>query len=242
MSKAIKKQENSVVINDDLGLDAWGASPVSAQDIVIPKILCMQGLSELVTEDQAKMGDFVDSLTKQVIGSASKPIEFIPFHLEKIWIISEKKAGESDFSFKEIVPVTPANEGMRYQEVVDGVELKREYTRNFYVLRPDDMGLPYIISFKGMSAKAGKQLATQMYVKNAAEGKNPAAKVMKLGGFKEKNAKGTYYVLSTTEARDSEISEQKQALQWYKTVNAGQTQAHEEHPVQKAEGFEETRF
>lgn len=243
MSKALKAQESKELATPvELGLNSWGAAPVSAQDIVIPKILCMQGLSELVTDEKAKMGDFVDSLSKEIIGSVSKPIAFIPFHLEKIWIISEKKQGENDFKFKEIIPVTPANENMRYQEVVDGAELKREYTRNFYVLRPEDMSLPYIISFKGKSAKAGKQLATQMYVRNAAEGKNPAARVMNLSGFKEKNDKGTYYVLNSSVSRDSEFDEQMQALQWYKTVSSGKTKAHEEHPVEQAEGFDESRF
>jgi hypothetical protein len=214
----------------------WGLPQVSSKDIIIPKILCMQGLSELVVDEKAKMGDFVDSMTSEILGNyAKKPVAFIPFHLEKIWIISKKTQGSGDFDFDSIVPVTSENEGLRYNEVVDGVEYKREYTMNFYVLRPDDMSLPYIISFKGMSSKSGRILATQMYVRNAAAGLVPPAMIMELSGTKDKNDKGTFITLNTKPVGESNPEQIAKAFEWYKTVSSGGTKAHAEEPKQATE-------
>jgi hypothetical protein len=215
----------------------WGMPQVSSKDIIIPKILCMQGLSELVVDEKAKMGDFVDSMTSDILGNyTKKPIQFIPFHLEKIWIISKKTAGSGDYSFDSVVPVTAENEGLRYNEVLNGVEYKREYTMNFYVLRPEDTSLPYIISFKGMSSKSGRILATQMYVRNAAAGLVPPAMIMELSGTKDKNDKGTFIVLNTKPVGESSPEQIAKAFEWYKTVSSGGAKAHQETsstPTQK---------
>ena len=230
MSKAVSKKKESAVANQEL-MEAWGTPTVSSKDIIIPKILCMQGLSELVMDDDhpAKMGDFVDSMTNEIIGDYNKkPVAFIPFHLHKVWIIS-KKTG-SDFEFDRIEDVTPMNEGKPWTEVINGVEYKNEYTMNFYVLRPEDMSLPYIISFKGMSGKAGKILSTQMFVRNAAAGKIPPAYVMELSGSKDKNDKGTFITLATKVSRESTSAEVEAAFTWFKTVQAGQVKSHEEQP------------
>lgn len=230
------KQESGALVTEEM-MGAWGTPQVSSQDIVIPKILCMQGLSALVADDKAKMGDLVDNMTNEVIGNCTnQPVQFIPFHMEKILIIS-KKVG-NDFEFERIEKVSPANENTPYEEQVGDDLFKNEFAMNFYVLRPEDMSIPYIISFKGMSRKSGKILATQMFVRNAAAGKIPPAFVMELSGTKTKNDKGVFYVLDTKAVRESSQEEIKSAFQWYKTVNAGGVKVHEE----TSESKEENRF
>jgi hypothetical protein len=203
-------------------LDDWGQSAVSSKDIVIPKILCMQGLSDLVSQEKAKMGDFVDSLTQEVVGNyQSAPIEFIPFHLEKLWAVSSKKQGEANFKFIKFEEVTAKNENRAYNEVIGDEEYKYEYTLRFYVLLPTDTSLPYIISFKGTSTKAGKILATQMFIKNRTAGLVPPAYVMKLAGTKDKNDKGTFIVMNVAPSRKSTSLEINEAFNWFKTVTGG---------------------
>jgi hypothetical protein len=237
MSNEVVEQNNTPVSNMTLG--DWGQPQVNSKDIIIPKILVMQGLSQLVTDDKAKMGDFVDSMTEEVLGNyKDKSLAFIPFHMESIWIISKKEAGAGDYTFDSIVDVDSSNENWRYNEVIDNVEYKREYCRNFYVLRPEDTSLPYIISFKGMSSKAGKILATQMYVRNAAAGKIPPAFVMELFGNKDKNDKGTFITLATKVERESSEEEIAKAFQWFKTVTGGGVKPHEA----KAEEVEQTEM
>jgi hypothetical protein len=242
MSKSAKNQESQITkantaLAQEQDMGAWGTPAVSSKDIVIPKILCMQGLSELVMDDNhdAKMGDFVDSMTNEIIGNyLNKPVRFVPFHLEKIWIISRKNG--NDFEFDRIEDVTLANEHRQYFEVLDGVEYKNEYTMNFYVLRPEDTSLPYVISFKGMSGKAGRVLATQMYVKNAAAGKIPPAYVMELTGSKDNNNKGTFITLKTSVLEESTEQQRNEAFTWYKSVTSGGAKAHQEaKPTEQAE-------
>lgn len=209
----------------EIGLDAFGDAGISSQDIVIPKILVMQGLSKQVTEGKAKLGDFVDSLSSEVIGDISTPIEFIPFHLEKKWIISKKRAGDNRFKFDRFEDLTAMNENRSWEGMEDGVETKYEKLFNFYSLLTNDMALPYIISFKSTSMKAGRELATQMFVKNRAANKVPPAKVMNLFGDRVTKNDNTFAVLKTAVQRDSTPEEIQQCLMWYKTIASGGTKS-----------------
>lgn len=230
------KQENSVALTHEASLDAWGQSAISSKDIVIPKILCMQGLSDLVSQDRAKMGDFIDSLTEEVIGNyQTAPISFIPFHMEKLWMVSTKKQGETQFKFKNFEQVTAQNENRMFTEVIGDEEYQYQYTMRFYVLSPNDMSLPYIITFKGMSTKAGKVLATQMFVKNKAAGLIPPAYVMKLSGTKDKNDKGTFIVLNVASERKSTNEEIAAAFNWFKTVTGGGVKVHDAEESEPAQ-------
>jgi len=223
--EVVEKDLGSEVANIDL--NAFGDGGLSSQDIVIPKVLAMQGLSALVTEGKAKFGDLVSSLDKTVIGHVEdKPLEFIPFYLHKTWIIS-KKVGNK-FIFDRIEDVTPANENKKWSEILDGAEYKNEKSLNFYSILPSDPSLPYIVQFKGTSSRAGRELATQMYVKNKASALTPAGKVMKLKGAKVSNDNGTYVVLGTEVSRTSKKEEVGTCLKWYATIKKGATKADEE--------------
>lgn len=212
-------------------LNDWGTNDLASKDIVIPKIYCMQGLSDLVAEDKAKMGDFIDSLTSKKLGSISEPLNFIPFHMEKLWEVS-KQNEKGDFEFATFEPVTAANIDRAYENNIDGINYKYKYTMRFYVLLENDSSLPYIISFKGTSTQAGKVLATQMFVKNKAAGKVPPAFVMSLAGRKDKNDKGTFAVMEVCPKRETTPQEVNEAFGWFKTINQGGVKIHEAEPVE----------
>lgn len=221
-------------------LDAWGQSEISQQDIVIPKILCMQGLSDLVADGKAKMGDFVESLSGDVIGSIDEPIEFVPFHMEKIYIISKREKGASRFEFDRIEKV----EGQEYpfEDEVGDIQFKYEYCLQFYALRPGDTTLPVVLSFKSTSLKAGKVLATQMYVRNRAAGLVPPAYTMKLSGRKEKNDQGTYIVMDVKQAGKTSEDMVNECLNWFQTIQAGKAKVDtsSEHSAPAGEEAEST--
>lgn len=202
-------------------VDAFGMGDMSGQDIVIPKVLVMQGLSKFVTEGVAKFGDFVDSLTKEVLGDSEKGLEFIPFFMEKTWLVS-KKVGDR-YMFDRIESCNASNENRKWEEVIGQEMFRNEKCFNFYSILPSDPSIPVIIQFKSTSSKAGKELATQMYIKNKASGLTPAGKVMKLAGNRISNDKGTYVVLSTASLRDSTQEEVGGCLDWFKTIKSGGT-------------------
>jgi len=238
MSKQVAKKQESEVASVDV--DAFGGGELSSTDIIIPKVLTMQGLSKLVTEGTAKFGDFVDSISSTVIGNyASGHIEFIPFHLEKSWIIS-KKMGDR-FVYDRVEPWSLANDGKQWEEVINGVVYKNEKAFSFYCILPSDPSIPYIIQFKGTSIKAGKELATQMYVKNRAVGKVPPAKVMKLSGERTQNDKGIFVKLKSAVVRDSKVEEIQTCLEWFSIIKQGNVKVDDEsHDGEDASSTSET--
>lgn len=218
-TEVVAQTGTEVALAADLG--EWGTGDISSRDLVIPKILAMQGLSELVSEGKAKLGDFVDSVSGEVLGSIENPVEFIPFHMEKTWIISRKKKGEGKFEFERYEPVTSENQDYPFEAQEGDDTLKYEYTLQFYVLLPHDTSMPYVISFKSTSLRSGKVLSTQMYVRNRAAGLVPPAYTMLLTGKKEKNDKGTFIVMETKPKGKTPNNLIAECLNWYKVIKEG---------------------
>lgn len=218
------KENTEVVEHEAANLQDWGQADVSSRDIIIPKILAMQGLSDLVSEGKAKLGDFADSVSGEILGSIESPVKFIPFHMEKTWIVSSKNLGENKFEFERYDSVTSENMGRPLQEVVGDKEIKYEYALQFYVLLPHDTSMPYVITFKSTSSRAGRVLSTQMFVRNRAAGLVPPAFTMELGGKKEKNDKGTFVVMEVRPVEKTSDELISECLNWYRVVKEGKTQ------------------
>lgn len=220
MSKEVaKKQSTEVAQNYDL--DSWGHNEMSSKDLVIPKIWAMQGLSQLVVDGVFKFGDIVNSITQEKLGDIKTPIEIIPFYMEKLWyVLSQKDPNKNDFSLSEIIPVTAANEKLPYEEVVNGVSVKRQLVRNFYVMIAGNP-VPMVLSLKGKSGRTGQVLASQMYMLNKAKKLPPPGMTMTLTAKKEQNEKGTFVVFEVTPSRQSTMQEIEEAFNWYQSVVQG---------------------
>lgn len=223
MTKAVtKKQDSSLAVSQNV--NEWGAQEVSSQDLIIPKILPMQGLSQLVTQGEAKFGEFRDSINSNLLGDLDHPFEVIPFHVEKSWLIQKKNA-KGKFEFAGIRPITKDNEDWEKEIVVDGVTYRRYYTYNIYVLIAKDVEegapFPHVLSLRSTSLKAGKKVYTQMFVTNRMAGKVPAAKVFEIRGIKTQNDEGTFVVVDTKVTRDSTQEEIEHAFTYYKMLQEG---------------------
>jgi hypothetical protein len=239
----VVKDANEVVISQvATNLEDWGTADVSSNDVIIPKILCMQATSELVAEGKARMGDFVDSVTHEVLGSVDNPIKFVPFHMEKVWIVSEKKVGASRFEFKKYLDVTADTMGLPWEEAqADGSIIKNEYALQFFCLRPEDTSMPYVVTFKSTSLRAGKVVSTQMYVRNRAAGLVPPAYTMLLSGKKEKNDQGTFIVMDAKPAGKTSDEVIGECLTWLKVVKSGKAKVAEES-IENEYKEEQTKF
>lgn len=215
MTDVTTTQEHALANVDDLA--AWGEEPqVDSKDIVLPRVYLMQAISQLVEEEKAKSGQFVNSLTEELLGDSEVPFVFTPFKIEKLWFVYKVVGGQNEFV--TIEPVTAANINRPQSELVDGEEMNYQYALRAYVLVEGD-DLPMVVTFKSTSLRAGKQLFTEMFVKNKMAGKNPASRQMELTSRKEKNDKGTYYVMSLKAGEDSDVETQKNALMWVKTLS-----------------------
>jgi hypothetical protein len=194
----------------------------SASDLVIPKIMAMQPTSELVSQERAKYGDFINSVTEEIIGNIeSKPIEFIPFFAVRKWCVQKKDPASGKLEFLSFEPITKENQGLPYESQENGETIIRTMYRDIYVLLADS-AVPFIVQFKGVSGRAGKVLMSNMYVYNTLTngGKtNPALFVWKLAGIKRSNDKGRFIELACSQSRRSTQDEINEAAKWSKLVN-----------------------
>jgi len=248
---ANKKEALPAIASDQA---AWGPAPqLSAQDIKLPVLMLCQAMSDAVKLKKAKEGDFFDTSSDRAIGNVESGLEIIPIHMQVMWHIFhyDKKAKKYAWAEKFPLETNPGsanyNDKLKYEEVikVDGapVEVKRERRLEFYVLIPKgDSSLPYHLTFKVTSIKAGKQLATQMYVENQNAGLVPPARAFNLCGHIESNDKGSFVVLDVKPARNSTAEEIAAAFKWYKLILAGAVQVTQvdEDTTQKVDTGAET--
>lgn len=236
MKNELAKKESTEVAT--LDLSAWGEMEVFSQDLKLPKLLISQGLSKNVTDGLAKIGDLVNSLTNEIIGGPKKDLKLLPFHVERVYYVSKFQDG--GWKFHTIVPVNVNNSNTPYETVVGGVKYKNEYVFNFFCMT-QEMSLPIVLSFKGMSRAAGSNLFTLMYADFRKKGLSPAAHWMNILVTVDKNAKGTYATVSATPAELSTVEHQQEALTWLKTIKASKVTVVDEE-TRLADSEEFTRF
>lgn len=200
----------------------WGNENIDSADIMIPKILLMQGLSEAVNDGKAAQGDMIDSLETKKLGDRNSPVEIIPICTNKTWIVSRKEKKASKFEYVETIPMTAENSKLAMEEEEkDGSVIRRDRSLNFYVLLASDVeGLPYVVSFRRTSYTAGKKLITH-FQKMQMLRQPPAAKTLMLSCVQDKNDMGTYFKFDVSTGRVSKPEEVATAKQWYETIQGG---------------------
>jgi hypothetical protein len=232
-----KPQNNAIAAASDM--DAWGGGQiVTSNDIVIPKILVAQFMSAKVKDNTAKYGEFRDTLANEKFGDLDTPFEVIPFYMEKKWLefdIVTNKSGARKREFARILPVQDNATKPGYNDdlpyVDEAAKIERDRCMDFYVLIPDQVkkgiAMPYVLSLRRTSLKAGKKLATQMFLTNARAGKVPAAVAMFVSAKSKENDDGEYAMIDVTPAREATQEEITEALRWLKLIRAGQTKVDE---------------
>lgn len=212
-----KKQELAVLTASDSAM--WQNDEVSSNDIIIPRILAMQGLSQFVTEGKARFGDFVNSLSEEVLGGIGKPITFIPFYVQKLLKVSKEVSGK--FELLRWEPLTPLNENLEWEDIEGNFKIRREHVYNCFSIIPGQI-LPVLISLKGKSKKAGKKVITQMYAINMSAKKiAPCSTVMSLSGKSDKNDKGTFVVMDVSNIGDATKDQIAECAKWISIVKSG---------------------
>ena len=221
-------------------LQAWGAENVTSEQIIIPKIMLMQPMSDLVTDGIAKIGEFRSSLDKEtLLGSDKSPVEIIVFGSFNTWQVFV------DGKYATSVSITPENVHAPRAEVGPGGEkITRSRVLNFYCLLPKDIkngeAFPFVLSCRGTSEKAGRVLSTH-FMKLKMFNKPTAAWVFGLKSIKETNEKGTFFVMDIEKLRDSTEAELGAAYQWYTVLQKTAVKVDEssEQGVQPTRGYNE---
>lgn len=229
-TKELQVKGENAVSTEVTNLADWGAPMPLGQDIVISKILPMQGMSKFVMDGKAAFGEFRDSLTGAKLGSITEPIPLVPFHVEKFWdILQPNEKGDFKWIRSEPLIENPAekgyNDNLPWMDKIDGIETKRVRRMNFFVLRPqeveDGSAIPYILAFKSTSYKEGKKLFTQMFLRNRKVGLPPPGFNIILAGRKEKNDDGSWVVPEFELGPKSSDAQIIEALNWFKLIQKG---------------------
>jgi hypothetical protein len=234
MTTELVKQESNLPAELD---GSWGSETISNDDILIPKLLLMQAMSQLVSEKEAaEAGDIIKSTTEEVVGGREKGVKIVPLMSFKTWTISEFTG--SKFEFRSTEPLTMQNAAAALEwtdAASDGsgktTTWRRDKGLNFYVLVKGDLEaavngngacLPALISFRRTSMQAGKKLASG--ISESAMMKRPAAsRVYELKSMKRKTDDHTYFVFDLVPTADKVSNEELTfAKQWYDTLKSSQ--------------------
>jgi hypothetical protein len=198
-------------------------SPVDARDILLPRILVMQGLSKFVADDKARMGEFRDSLSAKLLGGKDAPMDFIPFYSNKTWLVFKvvKVGNSTKEEYAGTFPLTPENSNWQREAQVGTDYLKRYMCINYYVLLPSEIesneAFPYVLSFRSSSYTAGRKLETHK-VKYKAIKKPICWKTFKLTTSLTENEKGKFYVLDVEPDRLTTDEELAEVSKWTNLV------------------------
>lgn len=203
---------------------SWGAENTTASDLVIPKLLIMQGLSEFVTDEkiQARQGEIRDSLEGRLLAPVGTPLRVIPFYFYNTWVEFEERNGK--FEFNGIVPRDHTNESAPMEWTEEGKKKRRDKTINCYVLVESELEngefLPYLLSFSRTGFKTGKKLVT--LVEKLKQFKlAPAHRVFELSSTKVSNDKGTWFGPEIQQVAATNPKHLELAYKWYLTVSKG---------------------
>lgn len=201
---------------------------VSGKDLILPKVLLMQGLSGAVTDSKAAMGEIRDSLENKLLAEPTKPLEFVPFYFNKTWVIFEKIAtkGGDKLEYVKQIPWSPENDNWEWDTVEKGDDGKehryrRDQSINVYCLLASEIKegifMPYVISFRRTSYVTGKALLTTKE-KLKLSRRAWASKVFALSSVKTENELGTFYKLEVATARDSTPEELEAVAPWFDMI------------------------
>lgn len=223
-----------------------GREEILADAIVIPRILLMQGLSDLVAEGKAVMGEMLRSNTHEVVGKPESPVEFIPLTYNLTWVLSEKVGQKYEYRSSE--PLTPQNNDLPWDFTQNGTEWKRTKSLNLYALLtkdisaekselakvesgdlpdPDKALLPVLISFRSTSFKAGQDIMTHFAKARKFNLPGHVSRMM-LKCTKEKNDLGTYYIFRVENVGKTSPEDLKLCDYWRNLVGSGKVQVDEE--------------
>lgn len=106
------------------------SSGIVPGDVLIPRLLLQQGMSEFVKERKAQMGDMVRSTNAEKLGDPDTMMEFIPLSLPMAtWIETRKPEGSSRFLYKKRIARNADNDRdpFNYYVVTDPKGNETEY-------------------------------------------------------------------------------------------------------------------
>lgn len=242
-------KKNEVAVQETKALvvaapEAVVSETLLTSDMIIPRVLLQQALSEAVSERKCMAGDIIRSTTKEVLGNdRAEPIKFIPITYKTTWILNEEINGK--YEYRGVEPRTAQNENSDWEFFKDGGKWKRVKGVDVYALLSKDVDadiintslsgdeipdvdkvlLPVVIGFRSTSYQAGKAVINHFMKIKTLQAKLPHIAPfmyeMSLACKCEKNDKGTFFIYdvpaSSNKAKPEYIAA---AREWHKVISS----------------------
>lgn len=187
----------------DLKLDILDQTEIFSNDILIPKVWLAQQMSELVKQQQAISGQFVDSQTSEILAEVGQELKFVVLKTFKRWhtfkLVRTANKVKKEFVSSEIM--TLKNAGLPYEEFIDGEEIIRRQVISSYILLERDavkgINKPYIIDFASSSKLGGRKMVSDIKTLNS-NGLPSFVGFFRMIGVEEQFDEGSAFVKSVS--------------------------------------------
>lgn len=192
----------------------WQADTIDTSDILIPRLLLMQGQSPQVGDGKANVGDMIESVNDEILAKGGGKLEFIPLMTKKEWHHYERIEGESKPKWIGREPWCEANRGYMKE---DGNKLHQMVLNSFILPTGRLGGLPFLVSFKKSSYNAGKKLSTHFQMARQ-QNYVPWGWVFELTSYKDSYKDFTYWVWDVKKLREATKEQFDMAAKWRTTL------------------------
>lgn len=159
------------------------------EDLIVPRTMLLQALTpDISSFFPAVPGDFVDSITKEVIKGTFIPLFAFKYYA-KFNATRKMEWGTVDAKDPRVV------EGLQWHEDAQGNK-KTDATEmlNFLIVLDSDPSTPRILTFKRSSLKTGRYFFTRLSLVSAKEKANCWTHRYILASKETNGAKGIYFV------------------------------------------------
>ena len=206
MSKDIVVREKTLPSTEVL--HSLVSEDIPTDKILIPRINLLQALSDAVQSDGQKQGTFNNSITKENYGETVNliplSIKFGALYLEKGVGMKCRSADGVTNMFGDSCAKCPFN--VNYKTWHEGKPPKCTQTVDLLALETETMQ-PAVLTFRATSYKEGLRLATQLKLSRQAI-------AVRIGGFKDKNDHGTFFILKMLAVTPLSKEQHEIALKW----------------------------
>ncbi len=203
MSNELVKKEETAVMIPEMDM-SFGMENIINSDIKVPKILLVQQMSKMATDDkiQARPGELRESFEGIKLGDGKNPVQIVPFYCTNTWTVKKEKNGKMDFyDLQE----RGGHDIKREYAVVDaeGNNMTNHRTLNvFAIVIGQNLSIPYMMSFMNSSFKFAAQTFLNKSQLLKAAKKSSAHIVWNLGSTVIENEKGKFYAFTLEAAKD----------------------------------------
>lgn len=216
-----QKPEETSLATDNFNSDFSGNEEADSTDIIVPRILLMQGTSKWVPET-FNMGEIIDSVEEKVLAPKGETLTILPFIMTKTW---EVFSDEQPPKWLRKEKWNAANDQLDWKFTDEDpdrgtVECFRQRNYGFYcfVLEKDgsidEFAVPSLINFRSASGfKEGKKIAS-WFARMKSMNKPGFTVTWKIKSETVKEEDKSFQKFVVTRGENSTEEQQKVVMKW----------------------------